>query len=131
MPQLPSNANASGLVTAVTRFVIFLKTDGLTDTTWTTTHLGPTSIAEAGTYVIAVCLPTYRSLYRSISSRPTQNVDPTARRVSKRKRWTDIELQSLSKTRTVMGISEEQLVSMNTESETKEQQDTRITTLLQ
>ena len=124
MPQPSSNADASGFVTAVIRFVIFLKTDGLNDTTWTTTHLGPTSIAEAGTYVIAVCLPTYRSLYRSISSRPTQNVDPMARRVSKRKGRTDVELQSLSKIQTEVGISEERLVSTNAELETKEQQNT-------
>ncbi|OCL04356.1 hypothetical protein AOQ84DRAFT_346335 [Glonium stellatum] len=58
-----------GLITSIIRFTTFFETNGQADSTWTAVRLGSISIAEAGVYLIAACLPTYRSLFRSVRNR--------------------------------------------------------------
>ncbi|KAF2797222.1 hypothetical protein K505DRAFT_298737 [Melanomma pulvis-pyrius CBS 109.77] len=60
-----------GLVTSIVRFVIFWRIDGQTDSTWVASTLGCISIAECGVYLLAACLPIYRSLFLSVKSRTT------------------------------------------------------------
>ena len=58
-----------GLVTSIVRFVMFYQIDGQADAGWKAVPLGSISIAETGVYVIAACLPIYRSLLRRAASR--------------------------------------------------------------
>lgn len=58
-----------GTVTSIVRFTTFFRTDSVTDPTWTAVKLGCCSIAEPGVYLMAACLPTYRSLLRSLLRR--------------------------------------------------------------
>jgi hypothetical protein len=46
---------------------MFYKIDGQADAGWKAVPLGSISIAETGVYVIAACLPMYRSLLRRAS----------------------------------------------------------------
>ncbi|KAL1957329.1 hypothetical protein VTO42DRAFT_6118 [Malbranchea cinnamomea] len=55
-----------GVVTSIVRFATFFYTDGQTDATYAAVKLGCCSIAEPGVYLMAACLPTYRSLFRWI-----------------------------------------------------------------
>lgn len=67
----------SGLVTSILRFTAFFTTNGnssTADATWAVIKLAIYSIAEAGVYLIASCLPPYRSLYLAVKRRV-----PTAR----------------------------------------------------
>lgn len=59
----------SGLITSIIRFTIFFQIDGLTDITWTAVKLGAISITEAGVYLMAACLPTYRPLVANFCAR--------------------------------------------------------------
>jgi len=43
---------------------MYYKIDGQADAGWKAVPLGSISIAETGVYVIAACLPMYRSLFR-------------------------------------------------------------------
>lgn len=60
---------SSGLVTSIFRFTTFFNTDGQADSTWTAVQLGSISIGETGVYLMAACLPTYRSLFTSVRKR--------------------------------------------------------------
>lgn len=55
-----------GLVTSIVRFVIFHSINSQTDGNWVAARLGCISIAESGVYLIAACLPVYRSLLRTV-----------------------------------------------------------------
>lgn len=59
----------SGTITSVLRFLAFLRYAGPSadpDPTWSSVQLVIYSISEVTVYIIASCLPTYRSLYLSI-----------------------------------------------------------------
>ncbi|TAQ91354.1 hypothetical protein B7494_g345 [Chlorociboria aeruginascens] len=58
-----------GLITSIIRFTTFFNASSQADTTWASVKLGSISMAEAGVYLIAACLPTYRSLFRSVRER--------------------------------------------------------------
>jgi hypothetical protein len=58
--------SSSGLVTSIVRFVIFKSINSQTDGNWVAAKLGCISIAESGVYLIAACLPVYRSLFRVV-----------------------------------------------------------------
>lgn len=60
---------SSGLISAVIRIAFFWDIDGQKDVTWAAVRLGEITIAEPGVYLIAACLPTYRSLFRTIKER--------------------------------------------------------------
>jgi hypothetical protein len=59
----------SGLITSIVRFTTFFNTDGQADSTWTAIQLGAISITETGVYLMAACLPTYRSLFMTVRKR--------------------------------------------------------------
>lgn len=44
--------------------MFFWNINGQTDGTWAAVQLGQVNFAEPGVYLIAACLPTYRSLFR-------------------------------------------------------------------
>lgn len=55
-----------GLITSILRFAAFLRFQGIgpaSDGTWANSPLAIYSIAEAGVYLMAACIPSYRSLY--------------------------------------------------------------------
>ncbi|KAF7860817.1 hypothetical protein EAF04_008335 [Stromatinia cepivora] len=58
-----------GVITAIVRLVFFWNIDGQADVTWAAVRLGEITIAEPGVYLIAACLPTYRSLFRTFKER--------------------------------------------------------------
>ncbi|ESZ91059.1 hypothetical protein SBOR_8553 [Sclerotinia borealis F-4128] len=58
-----------GIITAIVRIAFFWNIDGQTDVTWAAVRLGEITIAEPGVYLIAACLPTYRSLFRFFKER--------------------------------------------------------------
>lgn len=59
----------SGVITSIIRLVYFWNIDGQADVTWAAVRLGQITIAEPGVYLIAACLPTYRSLFRTFKER--------------------------------------------------------------
>lgn len=59
----------SGLITSIVRFATFYETNEQIDPTWSSVKLGCISIAEAGVYLLAACLPTFRSLFRTVRTR--------------------------------------------------------------
>lgn len=63
-----------GIVTSILRFVAFSRFKGIgpeADGTWANSALAIYSIAEGGVYLMAACIPSYRSLYLIIRrSRP-------------------------------------------------------------
>lgn len=52
------------MVTSIVRFIVFHSINSQTDGNWVAAKLGCMSIAESGVYLIAACLPVYRSLLR-------------------------------------------------------------------
>ena len=56
-------------MTSIIRFTTFFNTDGQLDPSWTAVQLGAISITESGVYLIAACLPTYRSLFMTVRKR--------------------------------------------------------------
>jgi hypothetical protein len=61
-----------GIITSIVRFAIFFEIidDGnQVDYTFTSVNLSCVSIAESGVYLIAACLPNYRSLFRTVRER--------------------------------------------------------------
>ena len=50
------------MITCVLRFVIFYKTDILSDPTWFSIEMTVWTTTESGLYLIAACLPSLRSL---------------------------------------------------------------------
>jgi hypothetical protein len=57
------------LITSIIRFVIFRSVNSQTDGNWEAARLGCISIAESGVYLIAACLPVYRSLLRVVKKK--------------------------------------------------------------
>ncbi|KAH8690544.1 hypothetical protein BGW36DRAFT_432342 [Talaromyces proteolyticus] len=55
-----------GLVASILRFVTFFNTNAVADPTWSASTLIIWTNVEAGVYLIACCLPTYRPLARFI-----------------------------------------------------------------
>lgn len=75
---------------------MFYQNDGQSDSSWVGSRLGCISVAEAGVYIIAACLPTYRSLLRSKKSRSGTGVSSKGLYGSNHSKGT--ELRSLGKT---------------------------------
>ena len=51
-----------GIITSILRFAAFVQTNDTTDATWTSVKLAIYGITESGVYLIASCLPTYRTI---------------------------------------------------------------------
>lgn len=65
---------SSGVVTSIVRFITFFEVinDGnQVDFTFTSVKLSCVSIAEGGAYLIAACMPSYRSLFRKVRHNTT------------------------------------------------------------
>lgn len=56
------SCGSSGMITCVLRFVVFYKTDILSDPTWFSIEMTIWTTTESGLYLIAACLPSFRSL---------------------------------------------------------------------
>ena len=52
------------MITSILRFAAFIQTDDTTDPTWRSAKLAIYGITESGVYLIASCLPTYRTILR-------------------------------------------------------------------
>ncbi|KAH7121301.1 hypothetical protein B0J11DRAFT_491377 [Dendryphion nanum] len=84
-----------GLVTSIVRFIFFMQIDGQTDGAWVAVRLGCVSIAECSIYIIAACLPVYRSLLRNIKNRSGSSLGKKG--YSSGSRSKDTELRSIGK----------------------------------
>jgi hypothetical protein len=65
---------SSGFITAIVRFITFFEVinDGnQADFTFTSVKLSCVTLAEGGAYLIAACMPSYRSLFRKVRDHAT------------------------------------------------------------
>lgn len=51
-----------GIIASILRFAAFVQTNDTTDPTWSSVKLAISGITESGVYLIASCLPTYRTI---------------------------------------------------------------------
>lgn len=106
-----------GMITSILRFAAFIRIDDTTDPTWRSAKLAIYGVTEPSVYLIASCLPTYRTILRYLreilnGSHLLKSKEPSKKRIDRRARDgnANVQFDNLEKSTQKMGYGNKALV---------------------